>query len=94
MIEPQEDPIKEVVDRTRRIETRLTRYLEAQGFETFAKRPIWREGEIHIPNLNCSIRDCLAVIPPGWFEAGNEIEIFHKAKLVIGLYQPEETDPQ
>lgn len=56
---------KEIVDRLRRIETRFTKYLESRGFDTGVKRPVFRDGEVIIPSLSCSLRDILSAVPDG-----------------------------
>lgn len=57
--------LQEVVDRTRRIETRLTKWLTANGFETGARKPVWNEADhsIVVPNASTSLADCLDVFP-------------------------------
>ena len=60
------DPVVEIRDRMRRVETRLTRYIEEQGIDTQAQRPEWRDGEIVAPTLDVSLRDCLDVVPHDW----------------------------
>lgn len=55
-------PMDEVVDRLRRLETRLTVYMTENGFDTQTKRPTMTNGyECVIPNINVSIKDVLAV---------------------------------
>lgn len=59
-----EHDVQEVKDRCRRIETRLTKYLEVQGFDTQRRMPVWRDsGEIVIPSMDCSVADIMASIP-------------------------------
>lgn len=61
------DPLsKEILDRCRRIETRLTRWLESQGVETRSMRPVWRRGVIHVHSIDTSLRDMLSVVPADW----------------------------
>lgn len=60
------DANREVLDRVRRIETRLTKYLEAQGFDTGAVKPVWRDGVVYLPSGACSIHDILRATPPNW----------------------------
>ena len=60
--------LKEAVDRLRRVETRLTKYLQWRGFDTQTTVPRWTayedRGVLSIPAISCSLRDCLAAIPP------------------------------
>ncbi len=77
----QVDQIKETFDRTRRIETRLTRYLEAKGFETKVQKPLWDRGTVQIPSMACSVKDILEAIPPGVREAA----VSHQGTVVLEL---------
>lgn len=56
----------EVVQRSRRIETRLTRLLESEGVQTGIQRPWWVEGKVMIPSPMTTIDAILNVIPEGW----------------------------
>ena len=80
--------VRETNDRVRRIETRLTKYLEAQGFDTQVQRPGWDNGTISIPSLGCSIEALLSVIPEGW-DPEEDIEVTHKGYPVLSFYTPE-----
>lgn len=83
---PDEKKLSEMLDRTRRIETRLTRYLEQNGFETGVQRPTWDpRGVIHIPTRACSIHDMLAVIPPEW-PLTEEIIVRIHGDFVMAIY--------
>ena len=57
---------KEVLDRLRRIETRLTRYLQAQGFDAQTSKPVWGGGVIALPSPHASLKSILSVIPDDW----------------------------
>jgi hypothetical protein len=72
---------KETLDRVRRIETKLTSFLEAQGHDTESDRVMWEDGAIKVPSLAVSLRDVLAAIP----SLPAEVEIFHKGKHVAWL---------
>ena len=57
---------KELLDRVRRIETRLTRFLAAQGAEMTTEKPEWQPGiGVLIPSLDCSLRSILSAVPGG-----------------------------
>lgn len=57
----------EIVQRCRRIETRLTRLLETEGISTGIQRPWWmEEGLVMIPSPMTTIDAILKVIPYGW----------------------------
>lgn len=77
---------KEVLDRVRRMETRLTRYLESQGFDTKTRKPYWKaDGTVVIPSLATSIADCLAVVPKDWLDS-SAIFIVHKGAEVMEFF--------
>lgn len=82
-----ESKMTEVIDRCRRMETRLTKYLEAQGFDTGTKRPIWRDGTIVAPSIDCSMRQLLGVVPPNW-PTEEEIYVSVKGDLALSIYLP------
>ena len=84
-----EAPIDEVVDRCRRIETRLTQYLETIGFDTQALRPVYepsRDGRaaLLLPNINVSVKDVLAALPDG---VADEVLLVLNGKP-LGLLKP------
>ena len=58
----------EVVQRARRIETRLTRLLETEGIQTGIQRPWWMEdrGVVMLPSPMTTIDAILKTIPEGW----------------------------
>lgn len=64
---------RELLDRTRRIETRLTRYLAAQGFDVDSQKPQHdaRANRLTVPSRRIAIQDCLDAIP-----CGPAVEVF------------------
>jgi len=93
MIESQ---IKEIGDRMRRLETRLTKFMETQGFETKSRRPVFEPGEsigtVSIPSMGCSVKDILASISEDW-DQGLEVQVMHEGQFVMSIYLSEpETD--
>lgn len=56
----------EVLQRSRRIETRLTRLLETEGISTGIQRPWWMDDRVMIPSPMTTIDAILKVIPEGW----------------------------
>lgn len=56
----------EVLQRARRIETRLTRLLETEGIQTGIQRPWWMDDRVMIPSPMTTIDAVLKVIPEGW----------------------------
>lgn len=79
---------RELLDRTRRIETRLTKFMEAQGFDTQVQRPQWEDGIIHAPTSAIALKDCLAVIPPDW-NPDYAITVLAKDDVVAYLTLPD-----
>lgn len=69
--------LQEVVDRTRRTETRLTKYLEAIGFVTGARKPVWQGGAIEVPSPATSLTDILSVVPDTWNPDADIVVLCH-----------------
>lgn len=70
---------QEILDRVRRIETRLTKFLEASGFDTQVQRPGFTpDGFLVIPTPSVSLRDCLEAIPREWY--GKRVVVRHKGE--------------
>lgn len=84
MLGAHRDPIAEVVDRLRRIETRFTKYLIDQGFDTQTARPVWKDGQIEIPTPACSLRDILEAVPAD-HPVEEEIEVYHKGQFILAF---------
>lgn len=57
---------KEILDRTRRIETRLTKLVKALGLDS-GQLPVFDPDELqlHVPSRHVSLQDCLAAVPTG-----------------------------
>lgn len=77
---------KEVLDRCRRIETRLTSYLEAQGHPVRTEKPTFANDRVSIPSRDVSLRDILLSIPAG--VGDTEVEIRLGADTVAYLTLP------
>lgn len=77
--------MQEVVDRCRRMETRLTRFLESQGFDTQVKRAVWlKSGQIVVPTPAVAVKECLSVIPSDW-PIGKPIIVVHKGEILCRI---------
>lgn len=72
-----EDDVREVKDRSRRIETRLTKLMTHLGYETQASMPEWRDNHVEVPSISTAIKDVLAVIPDNW-NANVPVPVLHK----------------
>jgi hypothetical protein len=80
--------VREGVDRSRRIETRLTKYLASIGFETGSRKPVWvSDGVVEAPSPACSIVDCLAVVPEDW-DRDDEIAVMFRGQLLGCVLKP------
>jgi hypothetical protein len=81
----------EIVDRVRRIETRFTKFMEAQGFDTQVAKPIWitvgQEGYILAPSPAVALREILDVIPKDF--TGLMIPVKVGADLILTIHTPE-----
>ena len=80
------DRIGEIQDRLRRIETRLTKYMQERGFDTQVQVPIYDgpNDRITIPSLDARLKDVLAAIPEG--EAPEDgLAIVHAGSVVAWI---------
>ena len=87
MSTPSVYDMKEVVDRCRRMETRLTRFLESQGFDTQVKRATWRDGTLVVPSPSVSLKEILATIPSHW-SPEDGIRVEHKGETLAWVFVP------
>jgi G:T-mismatch repair DNA endonuclease (very short patch repair protein) len=61
---------KDIRDRLTRIETRLTKFMYAQGFDTQGTRARWQgDGVIQIPSIDVTLRECIATVPKGYTDS-------------------------
>lgn len=67
---------KEILDRTRRIETRLTVLAKALGINVGGGSPVWNDeaGRVQVPSPNCSLAECMRVVPEGM--RCNDIDVY------------------
>lgn len=79
--------LTELRDRMRRVETRITKFLESQGFDTGTKRPRWDRGVIHIPSPQTGMKDILEAIPPGW-DPDAPVHVVHEGDELAWVYLP------
>lgn len=69
-----QEMVREILDRVVRIETRTTRYIEGQGYDTGVQRARWEPGRVIIPTDATALKEILAVIPDGW--SGETIPVY------------------
>ncbi len=81
----ERDRIGEIQDRLRRIETRLTKYMQERGFETQTQKCVWfeKEREIHIPSMDVRLRDILVLVPE---KRANFIQVIHQGEPVMNFH--------
>lgn len=85
--------MKELLDRTRRIETRLTAYLERQGEPIGNQKPVWDHttNSILVPNMDCSIGKCISEVP---IDHRGVVQVIHQrtgetvVKFLMGDHPP------
>lgn len=83
MSKPETDRIGELLDRTRRIETKLCVVMEKMGVDPKNQKPTWTTGIIQIHSKDVRLRDIVSLIPDGWDKG---VEIHHKGELVFSFY--------
>lgn len=77
--------------RLRRIETRLSKFMEWQGFDLQALKPSWKNGRVNIPSVGTPLREILNVIPSSW-DKNEDIWVYHRGKFVLTFNVSEFTD--
>lgn len=70
------EPGQEMLDRVRRIETRVTKIGNAMGVDVGGGKPAWDVGRcrVTLPSPNCSIREIVEVIPERF--AGHPVSVY------------------
>jgi hypothetical protein len=76
---------KEIVDRTRRIETRLTKIGRAMGIDVGGGQPTWDDEHrrVVLPTPNCSVESMLKIIPPGVAE---DVDVYVHSEYLFSLF--------
>lgn len=84
-VEDQRD--KEVRDRVRRIETRLTKLLRHLGLDEQGSMPEWNDSQenVQVPSTAVALKDVIAAIPDG--EA--HVAVRHKGVLLCYISKGE-----
>jgi hypothetical protein len=82
-LKTEAEKLDEVVERCRRIETRLTKFMEQEGFDTQVARASWlNNGTVNVPSLAISLKEILLAIPDGHEGA---VPVMHKGQRVAVL---------
>lgn len=66
---------REIINRLTRIETRLTRFLTEQGFETGARKPLLNGDAIIAPSNQTSLASLLEVAANGNSDDGYDVYV-------------------
>lgn len=82
------DQLTEIQDRLRRVETRLTKFMEWSGFDSQVRKPRWSSGTIVVPSLGATLKDCLEVVPADWSNS-SAIFVVHKEQTVLEFFLPD-----
>lgn len=83
-----EDDVREVKDRSRRIETRLTKLMTHLGYETQATMPEWKNNRVEVPSISTAVKDILAVIPDDWSDRV-PVPVMHKREMLCYVLKGE-----
>jgi len=76
---------RELVDRVRRIETRVTKIGRHFGIDVGGGRPIWDpRGRVVIPSPNCSVGDILKTVPDA--SRSGEVDVYVGDEYMMTLY--------
>jgi len=76
----------EIRDRTKRIETKLTRLCAAMNVDPGGHKPQFSLGVLTVPSLEVSLREMLELIPDGW-DPELEIVVAHNGKNVCAIFK-------
>ena len=89
--DPAAEILSEIRDRVRRIETRSTKYFEANGLDTGAARAKWcgfqpvaDAARVELPTPSIALKDILAVIPKGY---DGDVDLYVGEELIVTLYR-------
>ena len=80
-----QENVQEIADRCRRMETRLTRFLELQGFDTGVQRAVWVDDAVDIPTDAIALKECLSVIPS---DHVGQVHVMLKGRHIATLLVP------
>lgn len=79
--------IKDMFERMRRVETRITKMMQHMGMDPGGMRPIWRDGTVIVPNAHTGMQDILDTIPPHW-PRDDEVFVQFKSKTIGSILLP------
>lgn len=86
-----DESVAEILARTRRMETRLTKFMAHQGFDAGAKRPALFGDKVLAPGYHTTIADLFATVPEDQRDDPNGFDVYIGDRWVATIY-PEEVD--
>ncbi len=88
----RDEQIGELLDQLRRVEMRMTRFMENQRFDMQTETPVWKNGAIAVPSVACSLQDIIEVIPNTWTPRSETegIEVWHEGRQICYIALPED----
>lgn len=75
-----------IESRMRRVETRLTKYIEAQGVDTGARKPHMEHGDMIAPGYFCTLADLFDNVPREVQTRGEAVEVMVGDRRVAIIY--------
>lgn len=75
-------PEVETLQRTRRIETRLTQLMIGLGIHTDAQKPVFDDGTLLAPSVHSSLKEIIDSVPADW---QGPIRVFVGSTLVTTI---------
>lgn len=78
-----DNPIDEVVDRVRRMETKVTKLLDHAGLNTDGMHAVYTGHALEIPAINMGLQDMLDKLPPDV-----NLPVLFEGRLVAFITRP------
>jgi hypothetical protein len=76
---------REIRDRLRRIETKVTNFLEANGFDTKNQKPVYSGGQLVVPSIQCTLAEVLMAIP----DNQGRVDVYNGTDFVCVVEKPD-----
>lgn len=83
------ESVQEILARTRRIETRLTRYIADHNGETGARKPILSVDTVVAPGFFATVADLVDAVPMHQREPGKGFDVVINGKTLATIYPSE-----
>lgn len=79
---------QEMLDRFRRVETKVTKIANHLGIDAGVEIPAWENGKITVTSIKCSLQEMLSVIPQDW-PHDDEVVVYVKGgEYLFAMYPP------